>query len=575
MRSPALFRDYGNRGCGANWLLWAGCILRATSGNLMIIKMKPSSRFDSDFLVIGGGIAGLMFALQASEVGTVTVLTKAASSEANTSYAQGGIASVWSVDDSFESHIDDTLKAGAGLCDRNAVATIVREGPAAVRELIRLGTQFSRIEAGGEDEYDLGREGGHSHRRVLHAQDLTGREIMRALGEAAAGRENIRVLENHVAVNLLIKKDRTTGKPKSCWGVYALDRDTNRVNKIVTRATMLATGGAGKVYLYTTNPDIASGDGVAMAYRAGAPIGNMEFIQFHPTCLYHPAAKSFLISEALRGEGAILRLPDGTAFMKKYDSAAELAPRDIVARAIDAEMKRLGLDCVYLDLSHKPADFIRNRFPNIYAKCLSFGIDMTTQPIPVVPAAHYMCGGVMTNLNARTPIERLYAAGEVAMTGLHGANRLASNSLLEAAVMGHRGALAAQREIEDSPDGTVPDFAEWETGRAIKSEERVMVTQSWDEIRRMMWNYVGIVRSDRRLARAQSRLALLNEEIHSYYWDYLLDSDLIELRNLVAVAELIVRAASMRKESRGLNYNLDHLERDDAHCLHPTIITRY
>ncbi len=536
--------------------------------------MKQSSRFDSDFLVIGGGIAGLMFAIKASEVGTVTVLTKAASSEANTAYAQGGIASVWSVDDSFESHIDDTLKAGAGLCDRGAVETIVREGPATVRELIRLGTQFTRIEAGGEDEYDLGREGGHSHRRVLHAQDLTGREIMRALGEAAAARENIRVLENHVAVNLLIKKDRATGKPKSCWGVYALDRNTNQVNKIVSRATMLATGGAGKVYLYTTNPDIASGDGVAMAYRAGAPIGNMEFIQFHPTCLYHPAAKSFLISEALRGEGAILRLPDGTPFMKKYDSAAELAPRDIVARAIDAEMKRLGLDCVYLDLSHKPADFIRSRFPNIYAKCLSFGIDMTKQPIPVVPAAHYMCGGVMTNLDARTPIERLYAAGEVAMTGLHGANRLASNSLLEAAVMGHRGALAAHREIEDSPDGSVPDFAEWETGRAIKSEERVMVTQSWDEIRRMMWNYVGIVRSDRRLARAQSRLALLNEEIHSYYWDYLLDSDLIELRNLVNVAELIVRSASMRKESRGLNYNLDHLDRDDAHCLLPTVIMK-
>jgi L-aspartate oxidase len=559
---------------GQTALSAACCNVAVTSGNLTIIVMKQSSRFDSDFLVIGGGIAGLMFALQASEFGTVTVLTKAASSEANTSYAQGGIASVWSVDDSFESHIDDTLKAGAGLCDRNAVETIVREGPAVVRELIRLGTQFTRIEAGGDDEYDLGREGGHSHRRVLHAQDLTGREIMRALGEAVTARPNIRVLENHVAVNLLIKKDRTTGKPKSCWGVYSLDRDTNRVNKIVTRATMLATGGAGKVYLYTTNPDIASGDGVAMAYRAGVPIGNMEFIQFHPTCLYHPAAKSFLISEALRGEGAILRLPDGTAFMKKYDSAAELAPRDIVARAIDAEMKRLGLDCVYLDLSHKPADFIRSRFPNIYARCLSFGIDMTTQPIPVVPAAHYMCGGVMTNLHARTQIERLYAAGEVAMTGLHGANRLASNSLLEAAVMGHRGALAARREIEDSPDGTVPDFAEWETGRAIKSEERVMVTQSWDEIRRMMWNYVGIVRSDRRLARAASRLALLNEEIHSYYWDYLLDSDLIELRNLVNVAELIVRAATKRKESRGLNYNLDHLERDDAHCLHPTVITK-
>ena len=537
--------------------------------------MKNSSLYASDYLVIGGGIAGLMFAIKAAETGTVTVLTKAASSEANTAYAQGGIASVWSVDDSFESHIDDTLKAGAGLCDRNAVETIIREGPATVRELIRLGTQFSRVDAGSsEDEYDLGREGGHSHRRVLHAQDLTGREIMRALGEAAAAQPNIRVFENHVAVNLLIKKDRDSGKPKSCWGVYALDRDTNQVDKFVARATMLATGGAGKVYLDTTNPEIASGDGIAMAYRAGVPIGNMEFIQFHPTCLYHPAAKSFLISEALRGEGAILRLPDGTPFMKKYDPAAELAPRDIVARAIDAEMKRLGLECVFLDLSHKPADFIRNRFPNIYKQCLAFGIDMTVRPIPVVPAAHYMCGGVMTDLNSRTAIPRLYAAGEVAMTGLHGANRLASNSLLEAAVMGRRGALAAKNEIEASPDGTLPDFPEWETGRAIKSEERVLVSQSWDEIRRMMWNYVGIVRTDRRLERAASRLALLREEIHSYYWDFLLDSDLIELRNLVNVAELIVRSAAKRKESRGLNYNLDHPDRDDAHWLHPTVIAR-
>lgn len=532
-----------------------------------------TSDITSDFLVIGGGIAGLIFAIKASELGSVTVLTKAASDEANTAYAQGGIASVWSTNDSFESHVDDTLRAGARLCNRVAVETIVRDGPEAVRELIALGTNFTRVEEGGEDEYDLGREGGHSHRRVLHAQDLTGREIMRALGEVAEARENIHVLENHVAINLLIERT-ANGRPGACWGVYALEKATMAVTKIVARATLLATGGAGKVYLYTTNPDVASGDGVAMAYRAGAPIANMEFYQFHPTCLYHPAAKSFLISEALRGEGAILRLPDGTPFMKKYDAAAELAPRDIVARAIDAEMKRLGLDCVYLDLSHKPADFIRARFPNIHARCLSYGIDMTRQPIPVVPAAHYMCGGVMTDLNARTPIERLYAAGEVAMTGLHGANRLASNSLLEAAVMGHRGALAAHHEIEVSPDGTVPDFAEWETGRAIKSEERVMVTQSWDEIRRMMWNYVGIVRSDRRLARAASRLALLNEEIHSYYWDYLLDSDIIELRNLVSVAELIVRSASMRQESRGLNYNLDHLDRDDEHCLHPTVVRR-
>src|SRR5271166_1156286 len=477
--------------------------------------MRHNAQLFSDFLVIGGGIAGLTFAIKASEVGTVTVLTKAGSSEANTAYAQGGIASVWSVDDSFESHIDDTIRAGAGLCDRAAVETIVREGPEAVRELIRLGTRFTKVETGGTDdtelEYDLGQEGGHSHRRVLHAQDLTGREIMRALTAAAAARPNIRTLENHVAINLLVETP-SAGQPGACWGVYALDRNTHEIRKVISRATMLATGGAGKVYLYTTNPDIASGDGVAMAYRAGASVANLEFYQFHPTCLYHPAAKSFLISEALRGEGAILKLPDGTAFMKRYHPDAELAPRDVVARAIDSEMKRRGLDFVYLDLSHRDADFIRRRFPNIFKRCLSFGYDLTTGPIPVVPAAHYMCGGVQTDLDGRTSIPRLYAAGEVAMTGLHGANRLASNSLLEAAVMGHRGALAAHHEIENSPDGTVPDFAEWETGRAIKSEERVMVTQSWDEIRRMMWNYVGIVRSDRRLARAQRRLALLNEE---------------------------------------------------------------
>ena len=388
--------------------------------------MKNSTSIDSDFLVIGGGIAGLIFAIKASTFGSVTVLTKAASDEANTAYAQGGIASVWSVDDSFESHVEDTLRAGAGLCNRDAVEAIVRDGPEAVRELIALGTHFSRVDEGGEDEYDLGREGGHSHRRVLHAQDLTGREIMRALGEEAKARPNIRVLENHVAVNLLVERDANR-RPQACWGVYALDKTTMSVHKVVARATLLATGGAGKVYLYTTNPDIASGDGVAMAYRAGAPIANMEFYQFHPTCLYHPMAKSFLISEALRGEGAILRLPDGTPFMKRYHPDAELAPRDVVARAIDSEMKRLGLDCVYLDISHHQPAYIRERFPNIYKRCLVYGFDLTAGPIPVVPAAHYMCGGVVTDLMARTPIPRLYAAGEVAMTGLHGANRLASN----------------------------------------------------------------------------------------------------------------------------------------------------
>jgi L-aspartate oxidase len=533
--------------------------------------MKNNSSITSDFLVIGGGIAGLIFAIKASEFGSVTVLTKAASQEANTAYAQGGIASVWSTNDSFESHVDDTLKASAGLCNRAAVETIVRDGPEAVRELIALGTNFTRVEEGGEDEYDLGREGGHSHRRVLHAQDLTGREIMRALGEAAKARGNIHVMENHVAINLLIERT-ANGRPGACWGVYALEKATMAVSKIVARATLLATGGAGKVYLYTTNPDVASGDGVAMAYRAGAPIANMEFYQFHPTCLYHPAAKSFLISEALRGEGAILRLPDGTPFMRRYHPDAELAPRDVVARAIDSEMKRLGLDCVYLDISHHKGSYIRDRFPNIYERCLKFGFDLTEAPIPVVPAAHYMCGGVVTDLMARTPISRLYAAGEVAMTGLHGANRLASNSLLEAAVMGRR-AFAAAREQLRHDEGNPPYFREWDPGDAIKSEQHVLITHSWDEIRRLMWNYVGIVRSDKRLERALRRIALLKEEIRGYYWNHLIDSDLIELRNLVTVAELVVRCAMTRKESRGLHYNIDHLETDDA-WLQDTVVSR-
>jgi L-aspartate oxidase len=531
--------------------------------------MNPVS---TDFLVIGGGIAGLIFAIKASESGTVTVLTKAASDEANTAYAQGGIASVWSYDDSFESHIDDTLRAGDGLCNRSAVETIVRDGPDAVRELIALGTRFSRIEEGGEDEYDLGREGGHSHRRVLHAQDLTGREIMRALGEAARARPNIRVLENHVAINLLVERGRD-GRPGACWGAYAFERGTMAVRRVVARSTLLATGGAGKVYLYTTNPEIASGDGVAMAFRAGVPVANMEFYQFHPTCLYHPAAKSFLISEALRGEGAILRLPDGTPFMAKYHPDAELAPRDVVARAIDSEMKRLGLDCVYLDISHREAGYIRERFPNIFKRCLSFGFDLTAAPIPVVPAAHYMCGGVVTDLTGRTAIPGLYAAGEVAMTGLHGANRLASNSLLEAAVMGRRAYAAASERMRGGL-GAPPEFPEWDPGNAIKSEQHVLITHSWEEIRRLMWNYVGIVRSERRLDRALRRIRMLDEEINSYYWNHLIDSDLIELRNLVTVAELVVRCAMVRKESRGLHYNLDHPDHDDPHWLRDTTIRR-
>ena len=533
--------------------------------------MPQSEHVTTDFLVIGGGIAGLSFALKAASLGSVAVLAKAGSADANTSYAQGGIASVWSVDDSFESHVEDTLRAGAGLCNRAAVEAIVRDGPEVVRELIRLGTRFTRVTEGNEHEYDLGREGGHSHRRVLHAQDLTGQEIMRALWAAVGAQPNIRFYDEHLAIDVLIENRGAPGT--RCWGSYALDRRSGAIRKFRARFTLLATGGAGKVYLYTTNPDIASGDGVAMAYRAGATIANMEFYQFHPTCLFHPAAKSFLISEALRGEGAILRLPDGTPFMKNYHPDAELAPRDVVARAIDSEMKRHGLDNVLLDLSHRDADFIRDRFPNIYRRCLNFGFDLTRGPIPVVPAAHYMCGGVQTDLNAATGIPRLYAAGEVAMTGLHGANRLASNSLLEAAVMGRRGANAAVEMIK-SAKGAPPEFPEWDPGRAIRSEERVLITQSWDEIRRLMWNYVGIVRSDRRLERALRRIELIKEEIHTYYWYHTIDSDLIELRNLATVAELIVRSARARKESRGLHYNIDHRDAGGDEWLHPTVLRR-
>jgi L-aspartate oxidase len=491
------------------------------------------------------------------------LLSKDVLPESATRYAQGGIASVWSADDSFEAHVEDTLIAGAGLCHRELVELVVREGPARIRELIALGTHFSRRDHQDDPEYDLGQydlgqEGGHSHRRILHASDATGREIMRALTAAVRATPNIRILERHLAIDLLTDAARDpTEQSVSCWGAYVLARDTGAVLTLTARATLLATGGAGKVYLYTSNPDIATGDGIAMAYRAGVPIGNMEFIQFHPTCLYHPAAKSFLISEALRGEGAILRRPDGTPFMKHYDVRAELAPRDIVARAIDSEMKVRGYDCVYLDITHQPREFLLSRFPTIHERCLQYGIDLTRQPIPVVPAAHYCCGGTVTTVDGATNIRRLYAAGEVAMTGLHGANRLASNSLLEALVLGHRSAEHAVRLVAADPRQP-PSFPAWNPAGATDSDESVVVTQNWDEIRRFMWNYVGIVRSNRRLARALQRIEALREEIDRYYWDFIITGDLIELRNLAVLAELIILSAIRRKESRGLHYTIDY-----------------
>lgn len=529
---------------------------------------------DADFLVIGSGLAGLTFALRVAQHGTVIVVTKDQLPESNTAYAQGGIASVWSAEDSFENHIDDTLVAGAGLCHRDVVELVVREGPGRVRDLIALGTNFSRRDTIEDPEYDLGREGGHSHRRILHASDATGREIMRALIAAVQEQPNIQVLERHLAIDLLTDAKLDPSLPTvSCWGAYVLQRDTGAVHTVRARATVLATGGAGKVYLYTSNPDIATGDGIAVAYRAGVPIANMEFVQFHPTCLYHPAAKSFLISEAMRGEGAILRRPDGTPFMTRYHPSAELAPRDIVARAIDNEMKVHGYDHVYLDISHREKDFLIERFPTIYERCLSYGFDLTRAPIPVVPAAHYCCGGALTTVDGATNLRRLYVAGEAGMTGLHGANRLASNSLLEALVFGHRAASHASTLL--AADHTAPPvLPAWNPGGAVDSDESVVVAQNWDEIRRMMWNYVGIVRSNRRLARALQRITALQGEIHQYYWDFLVTGDLIELRNIAVVAELIITSAILRKESRGLHYNIDHPAPNEQ-WLRDTIVSRH
>jgi L-aspartate oxidase len=510
----------------------------------------------SDVLVIGSGIAGLTCALECAKHAPVVLVTKDRLPESSSQYAQGGIASVWSPEDSFESHIEDTLVAGAGLCHRDVVETVVREGPARVRDLIALGTNFDVRGDQDERDYDLGREGGHSHRRILHALDATGHEIIRALSEAVRTNPRITIHEKHGAVDLLI--DRA-----ACWGAYVLDLATREVDIFTAPATVLCTGGAGKVYLYTSNPDVATGDGLAMAYRAGATVANMEFFQFHPTCLYHPQAKSFLLTEALRGEGAVLRRPDGERFMHRYDPRAELAPRDVVARAIDSEMKVHGFKSVFLDISHKPAAWIRERFPTVYERCLRFGFDLTRTPVPAVPAAHYACGGVLTDVRARSTVDRLYAAGEVACTGLHGANRLASNSLLEGLVFGHRAAVDVVERLRTDARRP-PALQPWDPGHATDSNESVVVAQNWDEIRRFMWNYVGIVRSDRRLARARKRIALLQDEIRAYYWDFLLTSDLVELRNIATVAELIIACALARRESRGLHYTVDHPAADPA-----------
>ena len=506
----------------------------------------------TDVLIIGSGLAALTIALHLAEHLQVTVVTKKALQDSASAWAQGGIAAVLANDDSIESHVTDTLVAGAGLCHEEVVRFVVEQAPDAIEWLIGLGVPFTTDEVSSTG-YHLTREGGHSVRRIIHASDATGRAVQHTLCQQLRQHANIRLLEQHLAIDL-ITGQRLGLSPDRCYGAYVLDKTQERVEAFVASHTVLATGGAGKVYLYTTNPDVATGDGVAMAWRAGCSVRNMELVQFHPTCLYHPHAKSFLISEAVRGEGGLLKLPDGSRFMPHYDARAELAPRDVVARAIDSEMKKHGLDCVYLDITHQSAEFIREHFPNIYQRCLSFGIDITREPIPVVPAAHYACGGVSIDLDGRTDIDRLYAVGEVSHSGLHGANRLASNSLLECLVFGR----AAAQAILQSGLMALPTVPEWDDSRVSDPDEQVLLAHDWDELRRVMWDYVGIVRSNQRLARAERRIALLIEEVEEYYQNFHVSNDLIELRNLVTTAKLIVRSAQLRLESRGLHTSLDY-----------------
>jgi len=527
-----------------------------------------------DFVVIGSGIAGLSFALKAARHGSVAVVTKRRGSDTNTAWAQGGVACVTSDEDSFELHVRDTMDAGAGLCDEEVVRIMVTEGPARIQELINLGLRFDERDVSGHRELDLGKEGGHSKRRVLHVQDVTGKEIENVLLRELGRQPHVDLLENHMAVDLITAGKLGFATEDRCLGAYVLDEETAEVETVRSDRVVLATGGCGKVYLYTTNPSIATGDGVAIAWRAGAVIANMEFIQFHPTCLFHPEGRSFLISEAVRGEGGVLRDQRGEDFMKRFDLRGSLAPRDIVARAIDAEIKRSGAKCVFLDITQKSPEFLHERFPNIYDTCLRFGIDMSKQPIPVVPAAHYQCGGVKTDVNGATNLPGLYAIWEVACTGLHGANRLASNSLLEGVVTAHRAAETAMKLQPVGKTAHAIAVPEWQTGNVQNLDELVVIYHNWDEIRRLMWDYVGIVRTDKRLQRASARLRNLQREIHDFYWNFKVSVDLLELRNLATVAALIVDSALMRKESRGLHFTLDYPQRNDPEFGRDTLLSR-
>jgi L-aspartate oxidase len=507
---------------------------------------------ETDYLVVGSGISGLLFSLKAAKTGSVCLVTKGALTDSATYWAQGGIAAVTSPNDSVELHVQDTISVGAGLCHPKVVEAIVRSGPERINELVELGVEFCKVE--DCNDYDLGLEGGHSERRVLHVKDHTGRDIEKALAGAVRKESNIELFENHISINLVTKKNRVIG-------AYVLNIDGGEVERFAAKTTILATGGAGRAFLYTTNPDVATGDGIAMAYRAGATIANMEFIQFHPTLLWHPKVRSFLISEALRGEGAILLGPDGKRFMPAYHDDAELAPRDIVARAIDNELKRTGADYVYLDISFKDETFVRERFPDIYETCMTAGLDITKEPIPVVPAVHYTCGGVWVNINGRTDLPGLFAIGETACTGFHGANRLASNSLLEGAVLAHNASAAAYEEV--TRVNLTREIHPWDPGEATDPDELIVVSHMWDEVRRLMTNYVGIVRSNKRLIRARNRIEFINREIASFYWDFKITPDLVELRNIAQVAELIIRMARMRKESRGTHFNRDYPQQSE------------